>query len=137
MPVIYKYQKISDAYTTYILAEPDYELLGLEDRITELCTIDGVTYVSVPDSITLPEQPEQITVEEVALTDELKAAIRLASPHVQLIDERVVMKIREKYSVNDEIKLIRLGASDDFTAYNDYVETCRAWGAAAKARLGV
>jgi hypothetical protein len=137
MPVIYKYQKISDAYTTYILAEPDYELLGLEDRITELCTIDGVTYVSVPDGITLPEQPEQITVEEVALTDELKAAIRAASLHVQLIDERVVMKIREKYSVNDEIKLIRLGASDDFTAYNDYIETCRAWGAAAKARLGV
>ena len=69
----------------------------MEDRITELCTIDGVTYVSVPDGITLPEQPEQITVEEVALTDELKAAIRVASPHVQLIDERVVMKIREKY----------------------------------------
>ena len=137
MPVIYKYQKISDAYTTYLLAEPDYDGLGLESRITELCTIDGVTYVSVPDGITLPEQPEQITVEEVALTDELKAAIRLASLHVQLIDERVVMKIREKYSVNDEIKLIRLGASDDFTAYNDYVETCRAWGAAAKARLGV
>lgn len=137
MPIIYKYQKITDAYTTYILAEPDYELLGLEDRITELCSIDGVTYVSVPDGITLPAQPEQITVEEVALIDELKAAIRLASPHVQLIDERVVMKIREKYSVNDEIKLIRLGASDDFTAYNDYVEMCRAWGAAAKARLGV
>ena len=50
MPIIYKYQKISDAYTTYLLAEPDYELLGLEDRITELCTIDGVTYVSVPDA---------------------------------------------------------------------------------------
>jgi hypothetical protein len=137
MPTIYKYQKITDAYTTYILAEPDYELLGLEDRITELCAIDGVTYISVPDGITLPEQPEQITVEEVALTDELKAAICAASPHVQLIDERVVMKIREKYSVNDEIKLIRLGASDDFTDYNDYVETCRAWGTAAKARLGV
>ena len=137
MPKIYKYQKISDAYTTYILAEPDYDGLGLESRITELCTIDGVTYVSVPDGITLPEQPEQITVEEVALTDELKAAIRLASPHVQLIDERVVMKIREKYSVNDEIKLIRLGESDDYTTYNDYVESCRAWGAAAKARLGV
>lgn len=137
MPIIYKYQKISDAYTTYLLTEPDYDGLGLGDRITELCTIDGVTYISVPDGITLPEQPEQITVEEVALTDELKAAIRLASPHVQLIDERVVMKIREKYSVNDEIKLIRLGASDDFTAYNDYVEMCRAWGAAAKARLGV
>jgi hypothetical protein len=137
MPTIYKYLKISGQYTTYILAEPDYNLSETEERITELCTIDGVTYVSVPDGITLPAQPEQITVEEVALTDELKAAIRLASPHVQLIDERVVMKIRERYSVNDEIKLLRLGASDDFTAYNDYIETCRAWGAAAKARLGV
>jgi hypothetical protein len=134
---IYKYQKITDQFTTYCLVEPDYNLLETEDRITELCTINGVTYASIPDGIILPEQPEQITVEEVELTDELKAAIRLASPHVQLIDERVVMKIREKYSVNDEIKLIRLGASDDFTAYNDYVETCRAWGAAAKARLGV
>ena len=84
MPTIYKYQKISGQYTTYILAEPDYDGLCLESRITELCTIDGVTYVSVPDGITLPEQPEQITVEEVALTDELKAAIRLASPHVHM-----------------------------------------------------
>ena len=61
MPTIYKYQKISDAYTTYILAEPDYELLGLEDRITELCTIDGVTYVSVPDGITLRFSPLGLT----------------------------------------------------------------------------
>jgi hypothetical protein len=134
---IYKYQKVQDQFTTHCLAEPDYNLSETEKRITELCTIDGVTYISVPDGITLPEQPEQITVEEVALTDELKAAIRAASLHVQLIDERVVIKIREKYSVNDEIKLIRLGASDDYTAYNNYVEMCRAWGAAAKARLGV
>ena len=137
MPIIYKYQKISDAYTTYLLAEPDYELLGLEDRITELCTIDGVTYISVPDGITLPEQPEQITVEEVALTDELKAAIKSESPHVQLINERVVAKIREIYSLNDEIKMIRLSPSAESTAYNEYVEACRDWGRVAKARLGL
>ena len=137
MPIIYKYQKISDAYTTYLLAEPDYELLGLEDRITELCTIDGVTYISVPDGITLPEQPEQITVEEVALTDELKAAIKSESPHVQLINERVVAKIREIYSLNDEIKMIRLSPSAESTAYNEYVEACREWGRVAKANLGL
>ena len=137
MPIIYKYQKISDAYTTYLLAEPDYELLGLEDRITELCTIDGVTYISVPDGITLPEQPEQITVEEVALTDELKAAIKSESPHVQLINERVVAKIREIYSLNDEIKMIRLSPSAESTAYNEYVESCREWGRVAKANLGL
>ena len=137
MTKIYKYQKVTDEYTTYTLREPDYNLLETEDRITELCTIDGITYVSVPDSITLPAQPEQITVEEVELTEELKAAIKAASPHVQLVNDRVVSKIREVYSLNDEIKMIRLSPSEESTAYNDYVEECRAWGRTEKARLGL
>ena len=137
MTKIYKYQKIIDDYTTHCLVEPDYNLLETEDRITELCTIDGVTYVSVPDSITLPEQPEQITVEEVVLTEELKKAIKVASPHVQLINERVVVKIRERYSLNDEIKMIRLSPSAESAAYNEYVEACREWGRVAKANLGL
>jgi len=137
MAKIYKYQKITDNYTTYSLVEPDYNLLETEDRITELCTIDGVTYVSVPDSITLPEQPEQITVEEVELTDELKESIKSASPHVQLINDRVVVRIREVYSLNDEIKMIRLSPSAESTAYNEYVEACREWGRVAKANLGL
>lgn len=137
MAKIYKYQKAQDAYTTHCLVELDYNLLETEDRITELCTIDGITYVSVPDSITLPEQPEQITVEEVELTDELKKAIKVASPHVQLINERVVVKIRERYSLNDEIKMIRLSPSEESAAYNEYVESCRDWGRVAKANLGL
>jgi hypothetical protein len=137
MTKIYKYQKVQDAYTTHCLVEPDYNLLETEDRITELCTIDGITYVSVPDSITLPEQPEQITVEEVELTDELKESIKSASPHVQLINDRVVSKIREVYSLNDEIKMIRLSPSEESTNYNEYVEACRDWGKTEKARLGV
>ena len=137
MTKIYKYQKVQDAYTTHCLVEPDYNLLETEDRITELCTIDGVTYVSVPDSIILPVQPEQITVEEVELTDELKESIKSASPHVQLINDRVVSKIREVYSLNDEIKMIRLSPSAESTAYNEYVESCRDWGRVAKANLGL
>jgi hypothetical protein len=137
MTKIYKYQKVQDAYTTHCRVEPDYNLLETEDRITELCTIDGITYVSVPDSIILPAQPEQITVEEVVLTDELKAAIKSESPHVQLINERVVAKIREIYSLNDEIKMIRLSPSEEPTAYNEYVEACREWGRVAKANLGL
>ena len=137
MTKIYKYQKVQDAYTTHCLVEPDYNLLETEDRITELCTIDGITYVSVPDSITLPEQPEQITVEEVELTDELKESIKSASPHVQLINDRVVSKIREVYSLNDEIKMIRLSPSAESTAYDEYVEACRDWGRVAKANLGL
>ena len=137
MTKIYKYQKITDQFTTHCLVEPDYNLLETEDRITELCTIDGITYVSVPDSIILPAQPEQITVEEVVLTEELKEAIKSASPHVQLINDRVVSKIREVYSLNDEIKMIRLSPSAESTAYNEYVEACREWGRVAKANLGL
>jgi len=137
MAKIYKYQKITDQFTTHCLVEPDYNLLETEDRITELCTIDGITYVSVPESITLPEQPEQITVEEVELTDELKESIKSASPHVQLINDRVVAKIREIYSLNDEIKMIRLSPSEESAAYNEYVEACREWGRVAKANLGL
>ena len=137
MTKIYKYQKVQDAYTTHCLVEPDYNLLETEDRITELCTIDGITYVSVPDSITLPAQPEQITVEEVVLTEELKAAIKAASPHVQLVNERIVARIRERYSLNNEIKLLRIGLSEESTVYNDYVEECRDWGRVAKSRLGL
>lgn len=137
MVKIYKYQKILDQFTTHCLAEPDYNLSETEDRITELCTIGADTYVSVPNSITLPAQPEQITVEEVALTDALIAELRAASPHVILVNDRVVAMIRERYSVNDEIKLLRIGLSEESTAYNDYVERCRAWGRGEKEKLGL
>jgi len=137
MAKIYKYQKVLDQFTTHLLAEPDYNLLETENRITELCTIGADTYVSVPDGITLPAQPEQITVKEVELTDELITELRAASPHVTLINDRVVAKIRERYSLDDEIKLLRIGPSDETSAYNAYVEECRAWGRAAKEKLGL
>ena len=137
MVKIYKYRKILDQFTTHCLAEPDYNLLETDDRVTELCAIEGVTFVSVPDSIILPPQPEEITLEEVVLTEQLIADIRAASPHILLINDRVVAKIRERYNLNDEIKLLRIGLSEESKAYNDYVEECRAWGRGEKAKLGL
>lgn len=134
MPKIYKYQKITDQFTTHTLTEPNYNLLDTSERITELCDIDGETYVSVPDSITLPEQAH-VTVEEVVLTDELKAKVVSASSIFSNINGRVVDKIRERYSVNDEIKMLRIGPSVETAAYNDYVESCREWGRREKAKL--
>lgn len=133
MAKLYKYPKVTDKYTTYCLVEPDSK--DGEDRVTELCTIKGETYVSVPDSITLPTQPEQIKVEPVTLTEELNELIRAASPHIELINTRVVDRIRAAYSVNDEIKMLRIGPSPETEAYNDHVEACRAWGRAEKEKL--
>ena len=135
--MIFKYKKVVDAFTTYCLRGPDNNLMEAGGQITELCTINGITYVSIPDTLTLPEQPAEITVEEATVTSELIEEIKAASPHVQLINSRVIDMIRERYSINDEIKMLRIGPSDETSAYNDYAEAARAWGRAEKAKLGL
>lgn len=106
----------------------------------ELCTIDGVTYVSVPDDIELSaDQPVEIadTVETVVITDELRESIKTNSTHVQLIDERVKAKIAERYSITDEIKQLRTAPSVGFDEYAAYAESCRTWGKLQKTELGL
>lgn len=106
----------------------------------ELCTIDGATYVSVPDDMDLPiNQPDEIadTVQTVVMTDDLRELIKSQSTHVQLIDERVKAKIAERYSITDEIKQLRSAPSAEFDVYTEYAESCRAWGQEQKSALGL
>lgn len=137
MPSIVSYRKSTDALTTRELRRP-------EDPVThqplgrEIAELDGVTYYVLPDGAALPAgQPEGITPEIVTLTDELRARLRAASPHVRLINEQVRAAIAERYSYADEIKLLRTAPSAEFEAYNAYAEDCRAWGRAEKAKLGL
>ena len=48
------------------------------------------------------------------------------------INEMVVSKIREKYDVNEEFKMINLGISnpinEHYIAYREYVQECVNWG---------
>ena len=140
MTKILRYQKVTDSYTTLTFAEPDYNLLDTGDRITELCTVGPWTYLSIPSSLELPEQSELIAAsmeEIVAPSEELKLEIRAASPHVKLINTRVVERIRQLYDVNDEIKMLRIAPSAESAVYNDYAEECREWGRQEKAKLGL
>jgi hypothetical protein len=147
---IVKYTKAADEFTEIVMRLPDST--GAEDEVhcTELCTIDGVTYVAVPDALTLPEQPPEITVEAVELTPELKAAIRAASPHCAFIDERRQLKIRALYSPDDETYMTRIGLKQALNAgqmsqsegaalmaYNAHVEACIAWAKGERAKLGL
>lgn len=132
MATIYRYQK-------YITREVTRSLEAPEES-TELCTLNGWTYVSIPDGMEPhTEQPIEIahTIEQVVLTPELRDEISDASPHVSLIRERVRNKIAERYPIHEEIKLIRTSPSPEFDEYNDYVESCRAWGREQKALLGL
>ncbi|MBW2044787.1 MAG: hypothetical protein JRI96_07850 [Deltaproteobacteria bacterium] len=140
MPRIFSYRKVTDKFTTHCLREPDG--LGDEMRITELCTINDRTYVAVPDFMELPEQPEAIATtlkEEGVLTDELVREIKKRSTHIKLINQRVVEMIRKRFSLDDELKMLRRSAKDPdaFKAYDEYVEKCIAWGKGKKAELGL
>lgn len=144
MTHIVSYQKQSDAYTVYQLNAPEGS--------TELCTIDGVTYVSVPDD-DLPEQAAQISasiVNPVTLTTELREAIKAASPHCAIIHERMEAKIRDKYSLSDELYFSRIssgaalglytfeaGESVALQAFDAYIESVRQWGREQRGQLGL
>ena len=137
MPKIYKYQKVTDKFTTYTVIDNGEE----DKRITELCTIDNDTYISIPNNVKLPEQAKQIKLELVILTAELKEQIEEASPHIQLIKKRVKEKIANKYSVEDELKIIRNKINgvnvEKYTEYNNYIEDCIAEGEAKEEELGI
>ncbi len=135
MPKIYKYRKVTSKYTTYTAIDNGEE----DKKITELCTINGDTYISVPDDLVLPGQPKQISLTPVITTDELKGQIEKVSPHIQLIKKRVREKIMEKYSIEDELKIIRNKINgvdvEKYTEYNAYVESCVVEGKVKKAEL--
>lgn len=128
MPRIISYEKIITQETT--------KQLDLPESATELCTIDGITYVSVPDDVELADN-QTVEYHIVTLTNDLRELIKSQSTHVQLIDERVKAKIAERYSITDEIKQLRSAPSDEFDEYAEYAESCRAWGQEQKSMLGL
>lgn len=150
--MIYSYKKYVSEITTKELRLPQdaqtREFIG-----TELCTIDGLTHVSIPDGFTLPaEQPNEIadSVRVVTLTDELREQIKQTSPHVKLIASRMQDKIREKYSIEDEMYFARIGvgaanglytpADSEFQAmkeFGNFVESVRQQGRTERAKLGL
>ena len=146
--MIYAYTKVSTPYTIIQMALP-YEM-DAENQCTELCTLEGVTYVSVPDSVTLPDQPTELTITEATITPELRDAIKAESPHCRLITERMEQRIRERYSLSDEQFFSRIGVGaalgaytfapgeqDELLAFGAYVEAARQWGRDERAKLGL
>lgn len=153
MPSLYAYQKHIDAIHTHELTLPTGQ--GQERGGQELCTLpDGRTVVVLFDGFTLPEAQHATIAASItrldAITDELKNAIREASPHVRLINQQMQERIRSKYSAEDEMKFSRIGVGQalgqykmtaqetaDLTAFGKYLEECRQWAKVERAKLGV
>jgi hypothetical protein len=150
MTSIYAYQKVSNEWTTIQMALPDNQGIDDDQRCTELCTLGGVTYVAVPDAAVLPDQPAEISASVANLTDALREQIKAASVHVSLIAERMVDKIRFKYTVDDELYFARIGLGGLMGLYEPttseqsavqefgaFVEGVRQWGRDERAKLGL
>ena len=138
MGTIVAYQKHIDTLTTKELNLPTDE--NNQRLGTELATVEGVTYVSLPTGVDLPEtQPAEVaaSINVVTLNPALTLAISNASPHVKLIRQQVAELIAQEYSFADEIKLLRTAPSAEFEVYNDYVEQCRQWGRDKKQAIGL
>ena len=140
MTSLIAYRKVIDSVTTHALRLPDAQ--QGEQSGQELATLpDGRTVVALFENYTLPTQPgailESIEVLPSPLPVDLLDAIKTASPQVRLINTRVQDAIAQRYSLADEIKLLRTAPSPEMEAYNAYAEDCRAWGRAEKAKLGL
>ena len=141
MPTLYAFRRVIDSVTTHTMRLPDAPMGQQAGQ--ELATLpDGRTVVVVFEGHTLPsEQPSAIAssvqVLPSPLPEDLRDAIKTASPHVRLINTRVQEAIAQRYTLVDEIKLLRTAPSTAMDTYNAYAEECRAWGRAEKAKLGL
>jgi hypothetical protein len=153
MPSLYAYRKHIDAIHTRELTLPQAE--GQERTGQELCQLaDGRTIVVLFDGYTLPANQHPDIAQSVEhlspLPDDLKNAIREASPHVRLINQRMQDMVRAKYSAEDEMKFSRLGVGQslgmynmtdvekrDMAAFGIYLEECRQWAKNERSKLGV
>lgn len=123
----------------------------LPDGGLELCDIDGVRYVSIPDSAIIPEQYQDISLELMSpLPDALKEEIKTNSRPCFLISERMQEMIRAKYTAEDEMYFARIGTgkalgvyefqSGEESAlldYGNFVESVRQWGRDERAKIGL
>ena len=148
---IYRYQPV-------VTAGPngtDYRPRGPEGfaasaTLTELCELDGWRYVAVPDGV-IPEVPAEVTTwEAIAATPSVREAIKGASPHAELIAQRVIELIRAQYPLDEELYFARIavgalqgsytlldGEGEALAQYQADVESAREWGRLARAELGL
>jgi hypothetical protein len=137
--MIYRFKKVTNEFTTHIVSGDD---------IVELATLDGWTYVSVPD--VLPPQSAEIeqTLDAVDPDDDLKAQIAAASPIVQHIRHKAAAQIQAVLPLADELKLIRdeiaaiqqslsLKPGKAYAEADAKVQFVRDWSNQEKTKLGL
>lgn len=122
----------------------------MPDDSVEIATVDGMTYVAMPNDAVPPAQPAEITLTPVTPDAALREAIKSASPHCRVIGEVMQEQIRAMYSAEDEMYFARIGIGEArgmyvfepgeeaaLTEYGAHIESVRQWGRSERAKLGL
>ena len=140
------------SYTKIVETGPDGRSLfaKLPEGSIELCDLDGLTYVTVPDGEVLPDQHPEIVLAPVTVDYGLREKLKKSSRAVMLIDQGIVDAIRSKYSIDDEQYFARIGVGvalgaytfepgeqESLLAFGDFVEACRKIGREQRGALGL
>lgn len=88
-----------------------------ENSLTELCELEGLRYVVVPDDITVMVPEEITTWEQVTLTGQLRDRIKLVSSHCNLARTRCIDAIRANHSLDDELYYARIATGITLGTY--------------------
>lgn len=140
MTAIYRYQPVitEGPNGTDFRPRPEASDSAAGAAITDLAVMDGWRYVAVADGavVVVPEQIE--TWEQVILTGELRDALKESSPHCQIARDQFIERVRERYSIDDELYFARIatgklmgvyefktGETDELVLYQQHIEHAR------------
>lgn len=119
----FKAKKVITEHTTLSFVSTNQE-----DKIIHYAEIDSVEYLGVDSADTdglLAQQPQEIEVEELTFA-EIKPILD-KSALMKDYNTIIEAKIAEKYSIPQEIKMLKLPENDsERIAYQNYVDTCKA-----------
>ena len=100
--------------------------------LKRLAVVNGYQYHYLADA----DVPSDCTAP-VATPEEI-AAIKKLSHACAIENDATQRRIREKYSIEEELRCLRLGkGSPEFKEYNRYIEECIKDGKARKAKFGL
>ena len=129
----------------------EQQVLGLTGMA--LNEIDFERPPGEPGLMRAPEAIDLAVLKRLAddpLAADVREQIKAASPHVALIAERMIQKIRAQYSLDDEMFFARIGVGAatgmytptagemaDMQAFGEFVESVRQWGRTERVKLGL
>lgn len=114
--------------------KPVYPDTSGEQYVADLGIFDGKRYLALSEGVAFPKQAKGVSVKKADLTNtDLLKYLKSESPPARQIDAETQIKIRERYSLEDELKALRTKDEE----YETFISEVVAAGREKKKALGL